>query len=104
MSNETYNGWTNYETWLYKLWMDQGGTDYWLEQAKDIYKEADSDHDKAAITIKEALQYEMDEACESWMPEQSGVFADMLNGALSKVNWYEIASSLLDDLDLEDAA
>ena len=22
MSDKTYNGWTNYETWLVKLWMD----------------------------------------------------------------------------------
>ena len=34
---EKYNGWTNYETWNCKLWMDnnEGDQDYWKDQARE---------------------------------------------------------------------
>ena len=27
MTDTTYNGWSNYLTWNYNLWMDDGGQD-----------------------------------------------------------------------------
>ena len=32
----------------------------------------------------------------------TGVFSDLLTGALGSVNWYEIAGSLIEDCELED--
>ena len=105
MTDTTYNGWTNYETWNYKLWMDQGGTDYWLSQAKDIATETESDDtftaiENTAFILADQLKAECEEAAEEWMTDQASPFADLLNSSLSAINWHEIATSILDDLDL----
>ena len=85
--NTTYNGWTNKATWLVKLWMDndQSSYFYWLDQAintANCYQLAD-----------EIEHFHLDIA-----PENIGLFTDLLSTALSEVNWFEIAKSLLNDL------
>jgi hypothetical protein len=35
-------------------------------------------------------------------PTVVGVYADLLNAALSEVNWHEIATSLIEDTELHD--
>ena len=81
----SYNGWSNYETWLVKLWIDndQAEQEDWLRQAEDanIYH----------------LGRNLKEAYQEAMPELSGVWADLLNAALSNVDWDEIAESLIGD-------
>lgn len=106
MSNDTkYNGWTNYETWNAKLWMDndQGSYSYWGEVAQECYDAAEAGdayesqtrEEAAAYTLSERLKDEHEEA----MPVVTGFYADILGAALSEVNWHEIALSLLEDVD-----
>ncbi len=97
MTTKEHNGWTNYETWLVKLWMDneQGTQDYFQEQAEEVLKrnpDAD-DHDNAQ-TLAAMIQEYHEEA----LPKLEGFAADLMNAALSEVNWEEIAGSLLDDV------
>ena len=95
MTDEKYNGYTNYETWLWSLWLDntEGLSDYWITRANEIKKDSDNPlHD-----VAEALLFDADEMAEQWMPEQSGVFADLINGAMSKIDWRDIAENLLDN-------
>ena len=81
-----YNGWANYETWLVNLWL---GDDF-------------------AATINEAdpeiatNQHELAEAMQEWTANivdldthsvESGFIADLINAALSRVNWHEIAEN-----------
>ena len=33
------------------------------------------------------------------MPELEGCYADLLNASLSEVDWYEIAESILEEID-----
>lgn len=107
MNTKEYNGWTNYETWLVKLWMDndEGSQNHWKEKAEQIWKDTDHDQhftksERAALilagTLKdeheahylEALRHAKQEC--SWM-------SDMLGAAMSEVDWREIAASLLED-------
>jgi len=85
-----YNGWTNYETWNCKLWMDndQGESEYWNDRAKES--------DDVSDLAKELEGY-YDERAGEFMVGQSGFFADILNAALHKVNWYEIAEHLYEE-------
>ena len=48
MTHKEYNGWTNYETWIVKLWMDneEGTHLYFREQAEQAFKD---DPDKYII-------------------------------------------------------
>ena len=110
MSDKGYNGWTNYETWLVNLWIDndQGTQEYWLDKAKDFAECAqDSSQVRDGIwTTAEAAKfnfadflkdrYEGDAAY--FLPsDRANVFHDLLQAALGRVEWMEIAASLLDE-------
>src|SRR4030095_2376829 len=98
MSNndEKYNGWTNYETWNVKLWMDndEGSYRYWQEIAEEIWEDVDRDTDDFCRKMADRLKDEHEEN----MPEVQGTYADLLGAALSVVDWYEIAESYLAEL------
>jgi len=88
--SEKYNGWTNYETWVVKLWIDndEGSQNYWMDCAHD----ADT-----TIELADQLKQAHD---DDFMPDSdtlTGVYADLMGAALSNVDWYEIAEALLED-------
>jgi hypothetical protein len=79
-----YNGWTNYETWLVNLWLGEDFRIYAEEQpdsfACDQYKLSQALKDYTEETVQ------MDTGSV-----EGGLTVDLLNAALSAVNWYEIA-------------
>ncbi len=79
----TYNGWTNYATWIVNLWYD----DYFNDVAEDYRDDVSGLADYIRDTIEE------------WenLPT-TGLLADLVNAALSEVNWYEIAEHYIADL------
>ena len=102
MNKEKYNGWHNYETWVVKLWMDnsQGDQEFFREMTKNIVDTCAVR--SAALTLEEYqlidLADELKDHFEENTPETAGVYADLLNAALSEVDWREIAESLLEDI------
>ena len=90
-----YNGWTNYQTWATKLWIDndQGSQAYWLQRAADHLEENDGD----PVASRSNLADELSDNHDEYKPEVSGVYADLLTSALGLVDWREIAQSLLED-------
>jgi hypothetical protein len=102
--SKSYNGWTNYETWCVALWIDneQRSHDYWRTIANDLY-EAVTPHD--VFTNSERARYDVadrlkEEIGSEGLPELgASMYADLLNAALSEVDWPEIANSLLTDCD-----
>ena len=102
----SYNGWSNYETWAVKLWIDneQGSSDYWREATLDAWAHPvrnqfiDSDRDRAAIALADRLKDEHDDSDHPVFAAANGsVYADLLNAALSEVDWREIADSMIAD-------
>ena len=98
----SYNGWTNYETWAWKLWMDEDAAEceYWRETADDILENSEpSEHftaeQEALYTLQNMLKEKCELDAEEWMPEQAGPFADLLNSAIREINWREIAEAIL---------
>ena len=85
----SYSGWTNYETWAINLWM---ANDYqqWRDRASELYED---EGDEARYM----LDRELKEYWEESKPELDGPWADLLSGALSEVNWHEIAESWLEE-------
>lgn len=66
----SYNGWTNYETWLVNLW-----------HGESLATITDLTADQAEAYVEETLEM----ACDS------GFEGDLLRGAMAAVNWHEIA-------------
>ena len=79
-----YNGWTNKETWLVNMWLGDEFRVYFAEEQPDIACD----------------QYELSLALKDYTEEvvrmdagsvEGGLTVDLINSALSSVNWYEIA-------------
>jgi hypothetical protein len=87
---KTYNGWSNYETWVTKLWMDNDYRSY------NYFKEEGSNYEGHPYEFAEHIKNVVE---EEFIPElQTGLASDLLGHAIGNVNWYEIAESILDDL------
>lgn len=93
MTDKKYNGWANYETWVVKLWMDNSADSY------QYYKDVTSTFKDDAVGLADALKQEFHDGNPI---TEANVWADLMNSALSEVDWYEIAKSLLDDAEAEE--
>ena len=87
-----YNGWTNYETWAVKLWMDND------EGSQELYREMSEQYRDNAHELARAIQDDHEVIRGDLIGFTACVFTDLLNAAMSEVNWYEIAGNLLQDL------
>lgn len=102
----SYNGWTNYETWDVHLHMsnDRPQQDFWSEVAKVCYMTAAPDgpfsqEEQATFAMADRIKQEHVDAAEDMLENANyeiGPFADLLRGALSEVNWHEIAKHWID--------
>jgi acyl-CoA reductase-like NAD-dependent aldehyde dehydrogenase len=90
-----YQGWKNYETWCVKLWIDNEGYNYWQERAKELKAE---DAEDTTSTLADELKERHEEIAEEETLDVMGVLADLLHSALGKVDWYEIATSILKEV------
>lgn len=91
MTTKEYNGWTNYETWLVKLWMDNDEGSYrTFQDMADEYLKTDGEDSPSGLA--DAIK----EAHNDSLPELTGFACDLMNAALSQVNWFEIATALFD--------
>jgi hypothetical protein len=100
MSDEKgYNGWSNYETWAVALWMDneRGTHDYWLSVAAEFSSVDSPEYIADENTQKCRLADRLKDEHEEALPEFKGFAADLLNAAMSEVDWYEIAEHLITD-------
>ncbi len=98
-------GWANYETWVWKLWIDneEGWYNAVVERAREIVEDIDEgdgflDVDQTRLLrMKEYLENEADEMLGEL--DLSGPLADILNAGVGSIEWYEIAEAYLEDLE-----
>lgn len=96
MNDSKYNGWTNYETWLFNLHFD----DYFADVAQDYFDNAEagdtfSKAEQATLDLASYIEETFEQFAEEFMGQgssvSSGPFVDLINAGLSSVNHYEIA-------------
>ena len=106
MTDTKYNGWTNYETWCVKLWLDNERGTYLevTEHASEVYAEATEEAGAPLDTSFSNTAYELAEWLKEYITGEdnapdlgASVYGDLLNAAFSEVNWLEMATSYLDD-------
>lgn len=85
-----HNGWTNYETWAVNLWLDN---DEHTQQM--VYRLANGRLDRASA--REALKDFVENEREEWRESGASMFDDLLNGALSSVDYWEIIAAAAED-------
>ena len=106
MNKESYEGWSNCETWLVSRWLheDRANYEYWRSKAMEQRQEAPTSITvRAGVhTIAEAAKYGLASVLQGvlsgdlWRAKPS-LHGDLLNAALLAVRWDEIAEHLLAD-------
>jgi hypothetical protein len=113
MSEEKgYSGWTNYETWNLKLWLDNERP-WYHEMTEHANSCVEDSVDQDGEIQKDCAVSDMREYLEGWVdentptlhwPEDMGggkitasMFNDILGAGLSEINYHEIAESYVDE-------
>jgi hypothetical protein len=98
MTRKEYNGWTNYETWLVNLHMDnsQGDQERWLEVANQAIEhpkqsEVWTQEEAQKFTLADLLKDQMEE--ELTPKNTESLQCGLILAALSEVDWDNIAES-----------
>lgn len=94
MENKKYNGWNNYQTWVTALWIDNDYVSYQyrcelVERVKEEHEEEEERQNCLALSLKDWLEE------QNPLADNANVFVDLLNFALSEVDWDEIAENFL---------
>ncbi len=84
---DTYQGWTNYETWCVNLWLtnDEGS-------AGQLHEIATTDDYGHQYQREDALKEWLEEMREDWQGHgnDAHMLSDLIQHALGMVNWREI--------------
>ena len=91
--NRGYNGWSNYETWNFKLWLDNDEFSY--NRARELVKASNKDVRELASDLRELATEEAPEI-------QASFYSDVMMASVREVNYYEIAQILLEENLLEE--
>ena len=88
MIKQEYNGWTNYETWNYKLWLDNNQATY--DAVRTLAKKHNDAFD---------LSIELSKVAHDNAPLlEASFYSDVLNASIREVNFFEIAESYLEEI------
>ena len=106
-----YQGWRNYETWNVALWIDNDRRVYETvrEWAKEAWEEAENPANHPYITDRDrravyTLADQIQELVEDGNPlaSDASMYSDMLSAAISEVDWAEIATGRIEEVDKEE--
>ena len=93
MKDNNYNGWTNYATWNFNLWITNEEPDH---------------HHALGLAEDSENKYELSKKLEEWAEDMAsdaltsyeythGFIKDMVNSSVGEVNFYEVATHLWEE-------
>ena len=105
MTDTTYNGWTNYETWAVGMYLDgnytgQGTYELTIETVREALEQSTYN----VLTDKKNDRYQVSQALKTFVDEMAietndtGVATDLLGAAFDRVDWYELADAWIQNL------
>lgn len=94
MTDTTYNGWANYETWLANVWLTETDFEARLESG-DLCDLTCVD----VCVIEEIIQDHINLMTED--EASHGLAADLISAAISSINVNELARAYFSDLETE---
>ena len=83
-----YNGWSNYETWNFKLWLDNDEDTY--NRTQRLVKDCEKDVGALAHNLRYLATEEAPEIKASF-------YSDVMIASVREVDYYEVAKSLLEE-------
>ena len=95
MQKLEYNGWTNYETWNFKAWIDNDQPTY--KKVRSLIKEIKGncfDKDIEPLNLASELRTFVEDSTP--LLKQS-FYSDVISASIKEVNYQEVAKSLLED-------
>ena len=94
MSSNKYNGWTNYETWNFNLWITNEESDY--NHALELAEDSENEYGLS----KKLEEWAEDMASDALTSYEytHGFIKDMVNSSVGEVNFYEVAEHLWEDI------
>lgn len=105
MTDETYNGWKNWETWNTNLWI--ANEEGWYNEAREIVARHTEEPEEGETLEGGAIRtvdiYRAGKDLAEWWDEtagpenRSGPLADTWNACQSAVDWEEIAEGLAEE-------
>ncbi len=108
MDDKTHDGFTNFETWAVAVWIDDDRTNYhyWRDEARRHCSLA-LEREQVAEGIwtpEQAVRFCLADQLREEFTDNSpvtepDVYADLLDAALSAVNWEEVAGHILEELE-----
>ena len=103
-ADSSYNGWSNYETWVVNLWLDNDEGSYTTcrSLAQRCFEEAVADevlsrNQRACYQLASDLKEMIEDG--NPLAGEATVYADLLNASISEVDWQEIAKGYLEELE-----
>jgi hypothetical protein len=66
-NQETYNGWSNFETWQAALWLDNDGVINWLREDGNLTVEAITDELENQIKLYETPASLLQDLVGAWL-------------------------------------
>lgn len=92
----TYNGYTNYETWVCNLWIDNDE-----ELQEMFYSEAIClrESDTAIIELADIIKEHFEDGDP--LAEVASFYGDLLTAAFEKINYMEIARNIVESVQEE---
>jgi hypothetical protein len=101
MSDDTYEGWSNYPTWAVNLWLSNDEPLYReaLESVRLVHERITEGDDY--MTRDQIVRFEVAEGFKRWVedmaPDLGASFsADLLGYAVGCVDWYELADAWIE--------
>lgn len=93
-----YNGWTNYETWNIKLWLDneQWMYDTIIDAAKNMLDEYEF---KSWL-----VDFAWNAYIEDEYPKMVGPMSDAINSYWKTIDWYSVARAYREEVGIEEGS